>query len=631
MNEMFSQGGKGSTGILTNKQAIARKFGVKQNEVVYFAVGVDLGGYKVIYDKTTQRAYSLPLLPVGTTAVSLNEHAILVHSAGTVDLGELAATRREFVSLSDTFTTGLVVNTRNELLMHNGIGYTYLGALPVTISAETNPVGDTNWKPQTDPDLRGELSVTSTISLGDALIGVKQPYSNTTSRTQHDKNYDSVSSADFGAVGDGVTDDTLALQRAFNFSASTGKLLVLLPGTYLISSTLSVNAGANIRGDSGTLTGSARKTLITTNIALNPMIDVSNGKWATIGGFNIDGNSVALRGIRGINVFGLKVNSIRCNNLVVESFVLINDGTGIGCYLNEFNDCHASQGQVGFVLNSSGSNINAVTFNRCSVTDTTTHGFREFGNNPGRNIAYNDCDAEKTPIGFLLRSKGFQVKNAYVEYCTTTGISIDGSGLTVPLQSGNIQGCTILGSLHSGAPTTSSSTGLAIKNAINIQVNNMSNTWNAVGTYVDSTSRWISINEPFNGSNTADWSLNGRNVGIKRGEKSTLTTAVLTGAVTGLGPDYDVVLLQPGNTVQTVTLAGSSFIIGESIELHLQQTTANTGTVTLTDSGGMVFYGAGLNATTASSSLTLPARSRIKLIKHNDTEWWYSAYRPTEA
>lgn len=60
MNELFSQGGKGSTGILTNKQAIARKFGVKQNEVVYFSVGVDLGGYKVIYDKETQRAYSLP-------------------------------------------------------------------------------------------------------------------------------------------------------------------------------------------------------------------------------------------------------------------------------------------------------------------------------------------------------------------------------------------------------------------------------------------------------------------------------------------------------------------------------------------------------------------------------------------
>ena len=158
MNEMFSQGGKGSTGILTNKQAIARKFGVKQNEVVYFSVGVDLGGYKVIYDKTTQRAYSLPVLPVGTTAVSLNAQAVLVHSAGTVDLGELAATRREFVNLSDTFATGLVVNTRNELLFHNGIGYSYLGSLPVTITSGTNPIGNADWKSQTDPNLREDLS-----------------------------------------------------------------------------------------------------------------------------------------------------------------------------------------------------------------------------------------------------------------------------------------------------------------------------------------------------------------------------------------------------------------------------------------------------------------------------------------
>lgn len=173
MNEMFSQGGKGSTGILTNKQAIARKFGVKQNEVVYFAVGVDLGGYKVIYDKATQRAYSLPALPVGTTAVSLSKQAVLVHSAGTVDLGELAVTRREFVSLSDTFATGLVVNTRNELLFHNGIGYTYLGTLPVTITTGTNPVGNADWKPQIDPDLREDLAASSGASLvGNAGISV---------------------------------------------------------------------------------------------------------------------------------------------------------------------------------------------------------------------------------------------------------------------------------------------------------------------------------------------------------------------------------------------------------------------------------------------------------------------------
>ena len=177
MNEMFSQGGKGSTGILTNKQAIARKFGVKQNEVVYFAVGVDLGGYKVIYDKATQRAYSLPVLPAGTTAISLSEQAVLVHSVGTVDLGELAASRREFVCVSDSFATGLVVNTRNEVLMHNGIGYSYLGALPVTIVAGTNPVSNDDWKPQTGPKLREELnnvfeSVSALRASSDLLVKI---------------------------------------------------------------------------------------------------------------------------------------------------------------------------------------------------------------------------------------------------------------------------------------------------------------------------------------------------------------------------------------------------------------------------------------------------------------------------
>lgn len=118
MNEMFSQGGKGSTGILTNKQAVARHFGVKQSEVVYFSVGVDLGGYKVIYNKETQRAYSLPTdIAPGTTAISLSTAAVLVHSAGSVDLGALAVTREEYVTLPGTFNTGVIVNAKNELVV----------------------------------------------------------------------------------------------------------------------------------------------------------------------------------------------------------------------------------------------------------------------------------------------------------------------------------------------------------------------------------------------------------------------------------------------------------------------------------------------------------------------------------
>ncbi|MCW6831743.1 hypothetical protein [Salmonella enterica] len=35
MKDMFAQGGSGSVGIKTNKQAIARHFGVKQSEICY--------------------------------------------------------------------------------------------------------------------------------------------------------------------------------------------------------------------------------------------------------------------------------------------------------------------------------------------------------------------------------------------------------------------------------------------------------------------------------------------------------------------------------------------------------------------------------------------------------------------
>lgn len=159
MNEMFSQGGKGSTGILTNKQAVARHFGVKQSEIVYFSVGALLDGYKVIYDKVTQRAYSLPAnLGSGVTTVSLSTTGVLVHSAGSVDLGELAVAREEFVTLPGSFSTGVTVNTKNELVVFTNGKYRWDGGLPKIV-----PAGST-------PDSTGEVKLGAWISVGDASL-----------------------------------------------------------------------------------------------------------------------------------------------------------------------------------------------------------------------------------------------------------------------------------------------------------------------------------------------------------------------------------------------------------------------------------------------------------------------------
>lgn len=140
MNEMFSQGGKGSTGILTNKQAVARHFGVKQSEVVYFSVGALLTGYKVIYDKESQRAYSLPAdIGTGAIAVSLSASGLLVHSSGSVDLAKLAVSRKEFVQLQGDFTTGFTIMVANEIVSYQGKQYYWLGALPKDVPSNSTP------------------------------------------------------------------------------------------------------------------------------------------------------------------------------------------------------------------------------------------------------------------------------------------------------------------------------------------------------------------------------------------------------------------------------------------------------------------------------------------------------------
>ncbi|AUG88182.1 tail protein [Salmonella phage Mutine] len=222
MNEMFSQGGKGSTGILTNKQAVARHFGVKQSEVVYAKSGQSLSGYKVIYDKLSQRAYALPS-NIGTVTVTSLVDGILTHSEGTVDLGALAVLREEYVILIENFTSGFTIRVKNEVVSDGVSLYRWDGDSPKTVApgstpASTGGVGLGAWVSVGDASLRWQLA----SDTGYQLIPSVQ--------IQQWKSSGDIRG--WGAVCDGITDDLIPITNAIIDTSGN----IAIPKTTFVSS-----------------------------------------------------------------------------------------------------------------------------------------------------------------------------------------------------------------------------------------------------------------------------------------------------------------------------------------------------------------------------------------------------------
>lgn len=137
-------------------------------------------------------------------------------------------------------------------------------------------------------------------SSGSSLIGFLQAGTGAVARTVQAKERDIISVKDFGAVGDGVTNDTSAVQAAITYAAPLGKSIYLPAGTYKVTSTLikaQSNYGLNMYGDGAALT----RISYTTGAAGTPAIRVVGGSGylcnASIEGIGFDGNASNTWGI----------------------------------------------------------------------------------------------------------------------------------------------------------------------------------------------------------------------------------------------------------------------------------------------------------------------------------------------
>ena len=206
-------------------------------------------------------------------------------------------------------------------------------------------------------------------------------------RTSSDKFSDAVSVKDFGALGNGLTNDTLAIQKAL----AAHDTVFIPPGTYLISGTITI-------GERQRLFGAGQvSTLQCQDNSFNAIEIVAD--FAMLSDFRIEGGAI------GLKLFGVDRPCVQCAVTDISIFgadigVQLDghNDTNLPCYWNNFDRVIVEEPSIhGFHLTKSGAGDtpNANKFHACRVyshgADISGHGFYiEHGQ---FNNAFVDCEA----------------------------------------------------------------------------------------------------------------------------------------------------------------------------------------------------------------------------------------------
>lgn len=150
----------------------------------------------------------------------------------------------------------------------------------------------------------------------DATVQTGEFSNNPVKRNIQQRLDDIVSIKSFGVVGDGVTDDTSALQRAVDqiflnsgdkFNANSRRALKLEAGSYKVTNTIHIPPYANIIGDG------PDKTIITMHVDPNELSQTAKPVFQTVGGDSTPGSYVE---------FASMQNLSRPQNIMIQGVTL---------------------------------------------------------------------------------------------------------------------------------------------------------------------------------------------------------------------------------------------------------------------------------------------------------------------
>lgn len=241
--------------------------------------------------------------------------------------------------------------------------------------------------------------------------------------------------SDYGAVGDGVNDDTRAINRAIRVAASSGGVVNLPVGTFLInSSSVRLNSYVTLRGSGYDtvlfLAGGSNSSVVVTGSAGPGSPTVG----AVIENLRIDGNKANQSGAR----FTTGISFWAANDCVVSG-VWVENTAHTAIYVagsrNRVEACTISgvglsgdNGESGIVFDSDGSNLpfgSVATGN--AVANVLEHGIKIYPGGSGSTISGNVISNVGNRSIYVQGASECIVSGNEIEASGRTGILIGGS------------------------------------------------------------------------------------------------------------------------------------------------------------------------------------------------------------
>jgi hypothetical protein len=212
-------------------------------------------------------------------------------------------------------------------------------------------------------------------------------------RTVENKLKDTVSVKDFGAVGDGVADDTAAIQAAI---VLIGRTVFIPKGTYKVSATL-VPACAAIIGE-GEIA-----SVITPTAAVTKVLSVGGANYPTeLRSFGINGvNTTNATGVYlgDAGAAGVLMTTVRCENFAGATAYAFRIGDLLKSNLIKLTAGSCGNGFL--VQYTTGSFPTTVHFESCVATNCTGYGEKVVD---GYGIIHTNCIFESCQSGGVLIS-----------------------------------------------------------------------------------------------------------------------------------------------------------------------------------------------------------------------------------